>query len=230
MARSLPSFPDERCHGTGARLAVVDVALGFSLHTGWAVAVAVAGSPTHPEVVVRRQVELVDPALPRQVYHAAAREPTEAGAALVGSVERSARAHASRAVEHLRDDLVADGHRPIAVALCAEPHEVPADLGRILANHTLIHAAEGELYREAVEAAAEWLGLPVLQVAAKRVPAEVRDRLGLSDDRQRALVQEVGAGLGPPWRADHKQATLLAVVALTDATGQPNAIRQMARK
>ena len=192
----------------------MDVAIGFSLHTGWAVAVAVGGGPEHPEVVARHRLELVDPELPRQVYHAAAGQPSRAAVALVRSVERSARDRSERALEHLRDELEAAGHRPVAVALCSEPHQVPSDVGRVVANHSLTHAAEGELYREAVEAAAEWLGLPVLQVGAKRVPGEVHLRLGLSAERQRALVADLGAPLGPPWQADHKQAALLALVAL----------------
>jgi hypothetical protein len=198
----------------------VDVALGFSLHTGWAVAVAVAGSPTHPEVVVRRQVELVDPALPRQVYHAAAGEPPKARLGLVRSVERSARERSERVVGGLRDELAGDGHRLATVALCAEPHEVPVDVDRIVANHALTHSAEGELYREAVEVAAEWVGVPVLQVGPKRVATEVQQRLGLAEGAQRALVAALGARLGAPWRADHKQACLLALVALAEAGGQ----------
>jgi hypothetical protein len=192
----------------------VDVALGFSLHTGWAVAVAVGGSPDRPDVVARHRLELVDPELPRQVYHAAAGQPSRAAVALVRSVERSARDRSERALERLRDELEAAGHLLVTVALCAEPHPVPSDVGRIVANHSLTHAAEGELYREAVEAAVEWLGLPVLQVGPKRVPGEAHRHLGLSTERQRALVHDLGVPLGPPWQADHKQAALLALVAL----------------
>jgi hypothetical protein len=196
----------------------MDVAVGCSLHTGWGVGVAVARSVT-PEVVLRRRLELVDPALPAQAYHAAAGEPAAAGARLVRTVERSARARALRSWTDLRDTLSAAGHRLVAVAVAAEPREVPADLGVVVANHALIHAAEGELYRDAVEAAVDWLGLPLLQVRAKAVPAEVQRVLGMSDARQRELAAELGAGLGPPWRADHKQAALLALVALADQQG-----------
>ena len=103
---------------------------------------------------------------------------------------------------------------PAIVAICAEPHSIPGDLATVLANHTLIHTAEGELYREALEEAAEWLGLPVLQVRAKRVGAAVAEQLGMATDRQQAVLAALGKELGPPWRADHKQATLLAAMAL----------------
>ena len=196
-------------------------ALGLSLHTGWAVAVIVAGAPSAPEVVLRRRVPLVDDSLPRQVYHAAADLPAGDAEELVRKVERSAIEMAAREVAAVRDDAVALGHAPAIVAVCAEPRDVPTDVQRIVANHTLIHSAEGDLYREAVEAATESLGLPLVQVDAKRVPAEVTDRLGLSPDRQRALVATLGRELGPPWQADHKQATLLALVALAEIGDSP---------
>jgi hypothetical protein len=200
----------------GAKLAAMDCAIGFSLHSGWAVAVAVGGERGRPTVVLRRQVELIESELPRQVFHAAQGLTAREAEQLVRQVERSARECAERATESLAEELAAAGHRAVAVALCSEPRDVPTDVRAIVANHTLIHSAEGELYREAVEAAAAWLGLPVLQVEAKRVPGEVADRLGVGADRQKALLDDLGRALGPPWRADHKQATLLAAVALAD--------------
>jgi hypothetical protein len=224
----------------------MEVALGISPHTGWAVAVAVAGTADGPEVVLRQRVELVDPSLPGAAYHAAAGAPANAADALVRAVERSARERSSSAVAGLRDELAAADHRLVAVALCAEPHEVPTDVATVLANHTLMHTAEGELYREAIESAvadltladlatarepdgdgvrggsqrgdsaAQWVGVPLLQVRRKEVAAEAQRRLGLGEARQQALLAALGAGLGPPWRVDHKQATLLALVALAD--------------
>ena len=192
--------------------------LGCSLHTGWAETVAVGGSPADPEVLRRYRITLVDEALPRQVFHAAAGLPAAPADALVRQVERSAREAAERELVAARDALLSEGHQLAGVALCAEPRDVPTDTQRIVANHTLIHSAEGELYREALEAAAEWLALPVLQVGPKRVAGEVTQRLGLSTSRQGLLVADLRRRVGPPWRADHKQATLLALVALAEAS------------
>jgi hypothetical protein len=193
----------------------MDVAVGCSLHTGWGVAVAVAGRE-HPEVVLRSRLELVDPALPAAAYHAAAGEPAATATRLVRTVERSARERSTRAFTDVRDTLAAAGHRVVAVAVTAEPREVPVEVATVVANHALIHAAEGELYRDALEAAVAWLGLPLLQVRSKAVTAEVQRVLGLGEARQRQLAGDLGTGLGPPWRADHKQAALLALVALAD--------------
>ncbi len=190
--------------------------MGFSLHSGWAVAVAVGGTPRQPAVLLRRRVELVAAELPRQVFHAAAELPGAPAEQLVHRVERSATECAGRELKRLCDDVAALGHTVGPVALCAEPREVPADVAKIVANHTLIHSAEGELYREALEWAADDLGLPLLQVDAKRVPAEAATRLGLTPDRQKAMLADLGRTLGPPWQADHKRATLLALVALAE--------------
>jgi hypothetical protein len=181
--------------------------------------VAVAGSAAEPTVELRERVELIDAELPRQVFHAAAALPVDEAEALVRRVERAARRCAERSFAAAQRKLAAAGHELAAVALCAEPRDVPTDLARVLANHTLIHSAEGDLYREAAEAAGEWLGVPVLQVDAKRVSDTASRELGLGTDRQQAILADLGRRLGPPWRADHKQATLLAMVALAN-TGQ----------
>jgi hypothetical protein len=194
----------------------MDAAVGLRIHTGWAVAVVVAGSRATPEVVHRARVELVDAALPNQVFHAAADSPPASAEVLIRRVERSAREYADAAIGVLEGAAAAAGHHLAAVALCAEPHSLPTDLARILGNHALIHAAEGELYREALEQAAEWRGLPVVQVGPKRVAATVADELELGPDQQQAMVTDLGRRLGPPWRADHKQAVLLALLALAE--------------
>lgn len=190
--------------------------LGVSLHSGWAIGVAVTGAPSQPEIVLRRQLDLVDPALPSQVFHVAAGQVPARAEDLIRRVERSARNHAEREVVACVDLLAADGYDLEAVALCAEPRDLPHDLPRILANHTLIHTAEGELYREAVESAAVEVDLPVLQIDAKRIAAEAADQLGIGADRQKELLDALGRQLGPPWRIDHKRATLAAMLALAD--------------
>ena len=40
-------------------------ALGWRTHSGWAVVVAVSGTPSHPHVLARERVQLVDEPLPR---------------------------------------------------------------------------------------------------------------------------------------------------------------------
>lgn len=193
-----------------------DTAVGISIHTGWAVVVAVTGMAPAVEVLHRERIPLVDPALPRQVFHAAADQSPAAAAQLIRRVERSAEVHAHQALDAVRLAIHGQGHRLAAMALCSEPRELPADVTMILTNHARIHAAEGELYRAALELAAERHGLPILQVAANRVGSTVTDLLGLAPDGQVAMLASLGKQLGPPWQVDHKRATLLAAVALAE--------------
>lgn len=184
------------------------------MHTGWAVAVAVGGPARSPNVVERRRLVLCDEALPRQVFHAAAELAPQAVERLVHQVERCAGANADREIIALVDQLASSGHEVVAAAIDTEPRELPEDVGRILANHTLIHSAEGELYRDAVEAAATWRQLDVLQVRAKDITRRVADELGVQATGQLALLAGLGKALGAPWQADHKRATLLGLLAL----------------
>ena len=72
----------------------VDAAVGFSTHSGWAVAItARVDVEGHLRVVDRRRVALIDDDLPRQAYHAAAGLPAaEARATVARSMPRSSRA------------------------------------------------------------------------------------------------------------------------------------------
>jgi len=87
---------------------------------------------------------------------------------------------------------------------------VPGDLAAIFASHTLLHAAEGELVREALSEAAAAADLPVVRHRQKELLAIAQRVLGLGDDEVRARLARLGQGLGPPWRQEQKDAALAA--------------------
>jgi hypothetical protein len=68
----------------------VRTTLGFRPHTGWTCAVALGGEPRAPGLVARRRLELSDPAVPWQPYHAAAQLRPDAAADLVREAEEVA--------------------------------------------------------------------------------------------------------------------------------------------
>lgn len=85
------------------------------------------------------------------------------------------------------------------------------ELPRVLEKHALLHAAERELYEQAVVRAAARAGLP-----ASTVPATGR----LVDDASRTLgvalapvLVALGTSIGPPWQKDHREATAAALLA-----------------
>jgi hypothetical protein len=182
-------------------------ALGFSVHTGWAVEVAVAPrSPASAEVLDRRRIELLDGSDvegPRFVYHAARSLSLDAARRLIArSLERSERA-ARAALQAAVDSLAAD---VVAAGIVIGDRPAPASLQAVLASHPAIHAAEGELFRSAVRSAAEALGIAVVEVRAK----ELQSRAGTIADQ----LDVIGRAAGRPWAKDHRQACLAAAVAL----------------
>lgn len=196
----------------------MDVGLGVSDHSGWAVVVAVGGDRRAVEVIDRRRVELCDPALPRQAYHAAEHLSLDEASAAVGAVERSARAAAAGALTTLVGELAAAGHHVTALAVAQGTAPVPDDLTRILASHALLHAAEGKLFRDALVSGAASAGIEVVRFAKRTLAAEAADALGRDADQLVALVAALGRPIGPPWRQDHKIAALAGWLALGAST------------
>jgi hypothetical protein len=190
------------------------VTIGLRAHTGWAVAVALAGAPAAPAVVDRRRLDLTDPEVPRQAFHVAAGLDAGAAEALVERATRTAEALAERTVRGLVGELRSAGHQVAAAGVALGGGRRLGTLARILASHAAMHAAEGELYREALVHASAACGLPVTGVPERdlydRAAAALRVPIG---DLRRRVV-ELGRACGPPWAQDQKSAALVAWVAL----------------
>src|SRR5205823_5560433 len=84
------------------------------------------------------------------------------------------------------------------------------ELEKVLASHTLCHAGEGILFREALIAAANTRNIPV----TARVEREVKAAAASS-----AALAAIGKTAGPPWAEDQKLAATIALMA-TGSAGQ----------
>ncbi|MBI2704473.1 MAG: hypothetical protein HYX32_04180 [Actinobacteria bacterium] len=190
-------------------------AVGMSVHTGWAVSVAIAGGASAPAVVLRRRVELLDPALPRAPYHAAqdVDDPAEQ-ARIVEEVVADARVRAGEQVLALQDELGGAGYDLASLAVLGQPRSIPDAVAKVLASHALMHAAEGALYRDALVEAAVDAGIPVELVPPKQLDDLVHDHLGWDAAAAAGAVAALGKTVGSPWQKDHKHAALAALVAL----------------
>src|SRR5581483_6497778 len=139
------------------------VSLGFRVHSGWAVMIALAGNT----VVERWRIELAGDGMPVQPYHAAEPLPfAEAGLLIRNCAEISLR-FAMQVFERL------SGHEVHAACVLASSGRPLPDLKAILASHALIHTAEGELYRDALRRAASHFKVPLVQAKEKEVLARV---------------------------------------------------------
>ena len=190
---------------------VANVGIGFRDHTGWAVAVAVSDKP---QIHDRRRVQLCDPELPRQAYHAAAGLELDAARDLVTQVENAAATAAAREVAAILSDLASRGHQVRAVGVSVGTSRVPTDLRAILGSHPLLHAAEGELYSEALADAAQAAGLPVVRFTNKGLLAETAATMGCAPADLTDTIARLGHDLGPPWAKDQKEAALAGLLAL----------------
>lgn len=177
-------------------------ALGFCSRTGSAAAVAVE-TGTH-RFGGRWEVELGAPGTPVQLYHAAAgMEPDRSESFVRAGVDNVT----AVAVDRLRE-LVAELGPVEVVGVVTGNHPMPDDVPviRILAAHTMMHAAEGQLYRDALLDAATARGLAVHAVPQGRAENLLSGSLA-------GAAADLGRAAGRPWRKQHKLAAVAALVA-----------------
>jgi hypothetical protein len=200
---------------TGAQPHARKAALGFRAHSGWAALVAVVGPLPEPVAVVRRRVELSRES-PRQPFHAAEERPFSEAEELIRHATGEATALAQRAVQEAVAELRASGHEPVASGLLLAAGRPVPGLREILASHALIHAAEGQLFRDVLREASRRSGLRLAEVRER----ELEERAARSLRRPPAELQRRLAGwgkaLGPPWTQDEKRAALVAWLALAE--------------
>jgi hypothetical protein len=203
---------------TRARAAASEAALGFRAHSGWAALVAVAGTAAEPVAVLRRRVEL-SRQTPRQPFHAAEGKPFAAAEDLVLRAKAEAAALAGRAVGEAVAELRAGGHAPTASGLLLAAGRPLPGLREILASHALIHAAEGELFRDVLRGASGHCGLRLVGVGERDLDERAARSLRQSAGAIQARLAEWGRALGSPWTQDEKRAALVAWLALSEAAG-----------
>jgi hypothetical protein len=89
-------------------------------------------------------------------------------------------------------------------------------LSAVLASHALIHAADGDHFRQALSAAAGQHRLQVCRLPARALETHAAERLRRPINRLLDAVNDLGRSVGPPWGADQKKAALLAWCLLAD--------------
>ncbi len=187
--------------------------VGVADHSGWANLVTVSlGTDGTPALVDRRRCQLVPDTIPRQPYHAAASLPAEEAESLVAEVTAAAEAGAIAALATLVAAL-APTHQVAAITIrTTGGRPTPDTVAEVLQSHSAMHAAEGELYREAWANAADQAGVAVHHY--RRPPKGAAK----PDPEADAWVKAVGQKAGPPWQADHREAAKAALKTLDDLT------------
>jgi hypothetical protein len=207
-------------------------ALGFRAHSGWAVMVAVAeppslGVPTASMVIERCRIDLVGTETPArttapvQPYHVAREYDLERAQQIIESCVEEATRLAQNAVRRAIEGLRTKAWEAVACGILLASGRPLPSLGQILASHSLIHTAEGALFRNVLKAAGESCGLRVISVKERDLFPLAAAELGASAERLRSDVDGLGRMLGPPWRQDEKYAALVGWMALSATARAP---------
>jgi hypothetical protein len=191
-------------------------ALGLRAHSGWAAMVAIAGLVDSPSVIDRRVIQLCNPKTrgSKQPYHAAEPLPFRDAEKFISRCIGETHEFAHEGLCAALSDLQNKGHRVVGCGVLLGSGRTLPSLEGILASHAMIHAAEGDLFRNALVATAARCKLPVIGVRERELFSRAGEILARSEDDLRDYLSEVGHSLGPPWREDQKCAMLAAWMAL----------------
>ncbi len=193
-------------------------AIGFTVKSGWASAVLLAGPAAAPRVVDSCRLELSDPEMPecRQPYHAGFGSAREAGpelSRLVAAVKRFGARSVTGAIRRYR----AAGYRVqragVIVGSLIDPQ-------RIANDHIRIHALEGQLFRHVLTAASARSGVTCSVWRDRDLFALAAQNLKQPEQRIRETVARLREGVDGPWRAEQKAAALAAWLVLAVRTRQ----------
>ena len=197
-------------------------ALGFRAHSGWAAVVAVGGSPDAPQVLTRARIELADPKAPESIqpYHSASELELEAASKFITFCSAVTKQMARRAVRNVVTQLQKSGHTVVACGNLLGSGHSPATLSEALASHPMLHTAEGEFYRDALDEASVHVGLNVVGVREKEAIELGSAMFGMTSNGLQRVLTDLGKPFGSPWRQDEKLATLAAWLALSENRGR----------
>lgn len=192
--------------------AIKSAAIGFSPHSGWAAMVVVGGSAAAPELFARSRVQLIDAHDPesKQPYHAVESLCVEEATGRLDGYMAVATRLAHDCIRAQSEQLKQRGMVIRSVGIIDSSSRKQVSLPSILASHALIHAADGDHFRNALFVAAEQCRLQVCRIPVRELEAHAGKCLSRPVNRILETVNKLGLGKGPPWGADQKKAALLA--------------------
>jgi hypothetical protein len=192
-------------------------ALGFQMHSGWGVLVAVSGAPQAIEILARRRIVTADPEIPGAIqpyHHAMNLKLSESEKHIADCAVVSTRM-AAAAITDLITELNASHYDVVGAAVLLAAGRSLPPLETILAAHPLIHTAEGEFFRHTVCQACEDLQLSVIAIKQRDLDERAKAAFGKEARRVQDRIESLGKTIGPPWTKDHKTAALAATLLLS---------------
>jgi len=174
------------------------LAIGFRVKTGRATAVVMAGPASAPRVLSRRSLQLWDPAIPRifiNLGHTDFELPPDESARIVPIALKAVDRVALSALRELLDEVRSTHGSIVGVALVAGSSTDPESIHN---PHMRAHAREGQLFPQALAAAAKTMRIPAVTLVESEVFTSAAAKLGKSPDAIKLAVTEL--------RPRHRQA------------------------
>jgi hypothetical protein len=184
------------------------------MHSGWGVLVAVSAQASLVQVMGRRRIVTADPSIPgaNQPYHYAANLEFLEAERYLAKCATVSESLAFAAIGEVVWELEERGYRVLGSAVLSAAGRPLPSLSNILAAHSLIHAAEGEFFRNSVQEACQRAKLSVARIKERELDRVVKTTFGGEASRLERRIASLGRSIGPPWTKDHKLATLAASV------------------
>ena len=178
---------------------------------------AVCNNASTVEVIQRQRVAIIAPRTRggNRPYHFAKSLDLPEAEQFLGDYFVASKRIALAAVRDLVGGLGGQCRVVGSAVLLASGRPLPP-LAKILASHALIHAAEGEFFREAFSKACQSLNLPVIGFRERDLDACVQTTFGKAATRMEQQISTLGRSLGPHWTKDQKMAALAALVVLVN--------------
>jgi hypothetical protein len=195
------------------------------MHSGWGALAVLSNSAGSLEVIDRRRIAITAPETPgaKQPYHYAATLELKDAEKFICNCFAASERLASAALRELIDELNSRQYCVVGSAVLRASGRPLPPLSKILASHALIHAAEGEFFREAVWKACEGLGVAVTGFRERALDECAQSAFGKAAARMFEQISVLGTSVGPPWTKDQKTASLAALLVLT---GDEQVVRQ----
>ena len=192
------------------------VALGLKARTGRAILVGVGLNKTELRFVERAELKLL-PHGAFAPYHAVeGLEPEVARKHLERSIAAAHRL-AEEAIRDAVERITHAGHEVRECGVLVGSGMPNWTTDEILAAHTRMHTAEGELFRNVLVAGVAAMKLEMITLPHKSPFDAAATALGIARARLDALIAALGRQAGPPWGRHQKEAAVAAMVALGGA-------------
>ena len=204
-------------------MGIKNAAFGVRMHSGWGVLVCISGNTVAPEIVDRRRIVIIEPAMEgaKQPYHFVESLGLEEAEPHLQKCAAASKRLALRAMREMLDAVSARNYRVVGCAMLLASGRALPSLSKILASHALVHTAEGEFFRKVVREACEQCRIPVMGFRERELDERANATFGKTAARLREHISNLRKTVGSPWTQDEKTAALAGLIVCATKGASP---------